>query len=197
MKDFNDIQNLWKQQESQSLPDVERILSRAQKEKKHFSNKIILQTSILLFTLPAIFLVGSAIDFKKTTSYIGLGLMFLCIFAFSAIRLYQVIELKKIDFTANPKLVLQQLENIYSFQQLVSTKVTTAYFVLMNIAFGFYFIEVMAPMSSLLKTIVLIAYTAWMLFAFFYLGKKQKTREFQRIQNLIDKVKEMEQNYEK
>lgn len=197
MKDFNDIQNLWKQQETKPLPDVTQIIANAKKDKQHFTNKIILQTIILALTLPCLLWIGSIIDFKKTSSYIGLTLMFCCVFVFSAIRLYQIIRLKKMDVTEEPQVNLQKLEQYYSFQKLVSTKITAAYFIVMNIAFGLYFIEVMAPMSTLLKTIVLIVYVAWMLFAFFYLGKKQKAKEYARIQRLIDTIKEMENNYEK
>lgn len=197
MKDFNDIQNLWKQQETKPLPDVTQIIANAKKDKQHFTNKIILQTIILALTLPCLLWIGSIIDFKKTSSYIGLTLMFCCVFVFSAIRLYQIIRLKKMDVTEEPQVNLKKLEQYYSFQKLVSTKITAAYFIVMNIAFGLYFIEVMAPMSTLLKTIVLIVYVAWMLFAFFYLGKKQKAKEYARIQRLIDTIKEMESNYEK
>lgn len=197
MKDFNDIQNLWKQQETKPLPDVTQIIAKAKKDKQHYTNKIILQTTILAFTLPCLVWIGSIIDFQKTTSYIALALMFCCIFIFSAIRLYQIIRLKKMDVTEEPQVNLQKLEQYYSFQKLVSTKITAAYFIVMNIAFGLYFIEVMAPMSVLLKTIVLIVYVAWMLLAFFYLSKKQKAKEYARIQRLIDTIKEMESNYEK
>ena len=197
MKDFNDIQNLWKQQETKPLPDVTQIIANAKKDKQHFTNKIILQTIILALTLPCLLWIGSIIDFNKTSSYIGLTLMFCCVFVFSAIRLYQIIRLKKMDVTEEPQVNLQKLEEYYSFQKVVSTKITAAYFIVMNIAFGLYFIEVMAPMSTLLKTIVLIVYVAWMLFAFFYLGKKQKAKEYARIQRLIDTIKEMESNYEK
>lgn len=197
MKDFNDIQNLWKQQETKPLPDVTQIIASAKKDKQHFTNKIIIQTSILALTLPFLVWIGSIFDFKKTTSYIGLTLMFCCVFIFSAIRLYQIIRLKKMDVTEEPQVNLHKLEQYYSFQKVVSTKITAAYFIVMNIAFGLYFIEVMTPMSALLKTIVLIVYIVWMLFAFFYLGKKQKAKEYARIQRLIDTIKEMESNYEK
>ncbi|MEW5676433.1 hypothetical protein ABGT15_08975 [Flavobacterium enshiense] len=197
MKDFNDIQNLWNQQETKPLPDVTQIIAKSKKDKQDFTNKIIVQTTILALTLPCLLWIGSIIDFKKTTSYIGLTLMFCCVFIFSAIRLYQIIRLKKMDVTAEPQINLQKLEQYYSFQKLVSTKITAIYFIVMNIAFGFYFIEVMAPMSALLKATVLIAYVAWMLFAFFYLGKKQKAKEYARIQHLIDTLKEIEKNYEK
>lgn len=197
MKDFNELQNLWNQQESKPLPDVSQIINKAKKEQRSFANKIFGQAAILLATLLALGWIVSAISFKMITTYIGIALIFVCIFGFTVIRLYQALHLKEIDVTATPSETLIKLEKFYKFQQLVGTKIMAAYFLLMNLAFGFYFIETMAPMSTLLKIIILTVYVAWMLFAYFYLGKKQKAKEYARTQQIIDSIKEMERNYEK
>ena len=73
---------------------------------------------------------NAVVSFKMITSYIGLGLMFLCVFGFSVIRLYQMVKLKKIDFLQQPSLTLVALEKAYEFQQFVSNKVSMLYFVL-------------------------------------------------------------------
>lgn len=197
MKDFDNIMDLWKQQKEVKIPDAGLIIQKAKKEQNTFTRKIIFQVATLLLTLVALVWIGSSIKFKMTTTYIGLGLMFLCVFGFSVIRLYQMLQLKKIDFTQKPSLTLAELEKTYTFQQFVGNKVSLMYFILLNLAFVFYFIEVMQPMSLLLKSIVLIVYSGWMLFAYFYLGKKQKKKENERIQKMIDSIKEMEANYEK
>ncbi len=197
MKDFDNIMDVWKQQKEVKIPDAVVIIEKAKKEQNTFTSKIILQVTILLFTIVAIVWVGAAINFKMITSYIGLGLMCLCVFGFSVIRLYQLLQIKKIDFTQKPSSTLIELEKTYTFQQFVSNKVSLMYFILLNLAFVFYFIEVMQPMSFQLKSIVLTAYISWMLFAYFYLGKKQKKKENERIQKMIDSIKEMEANYEK
>ncbi len=197
MKDFDNIMDVWKQQKEVKIPDAVAIIQKAKKEQNSFTNKIILQATILLLTIVALVWVGTAINFKMITTYIGLGLMCLCVLGFSIIRLYQMFKIKKIDFTQNPSLTLIELEKTYTFQQFVSNKVGLMYFILLNLAFVFYFIEVMQPMSLQLKLIVLTVYTSWMLFAYFYLGKKQKKKENERIQKMIDSIKEMEINYEK
>ncbi|MFC4818063.1 MULTISPECIES: hypothetical protein [unclassified Flavobacterium] len=197
MKDFDNLKDLWKQQEETKLPDVFEIIKKIKKERTFYTNKLLFQVAILAITMIALVWIGSSIDFKKTTTYIGLGLMLLCIAAFSAVRLYQMITLKRIDLTQKPSATLKQLDEYFSFQQIVSTKITLAYFIVLNIAFVFYFIEVMHPMSFQLKTICLTTYIAWMLFAYFYLGKKQKKKENDRIQKIIDSIKELESGYDK
>ena len=197
MKDFDNIMDVWKQQKEVKIPDASAIIQKAKKEQNTFTGKIILQVTILLLTIVALVWVGTAIKFKMITTYIGLGLMCLCVFGFSVIRLYQMLQIKKIDFNQKPSLTLIELEKTYTLQQFVSNKVSLIYFILLNLAFVFYFIEVMQPMSIQLKSIVLTAYVSWMLFAYFYLGKKQKNSENERIQKMIDSIKEMEANYEK
>ncbi|CAM3581377.1 hypothetical protein [Flavobacterium saliperosum] len=196
MKEFDTLQELWKQQKQNPLPDVTIIITKAKKEKQSMANKIIIQVATLLLAVVAIIMVVAAIDFKMATTYIGVGLMFLTIIAFSAIRLYQMYRLRNIDLTQNPKEVLSELETFYAFQQFVNTKCTLAYFILLNIAFGFYFIEVMQPMSTMTKAIVLAVYIAWMLIAYFYLGKKQKEKEHARTKTIIDSIKKIEKEYE-
>lgn len=196
MKEFDNLKEIWNQQKESAVPDVSQIISKAKKEKKSMGNKIILQVGILLFTIAALIMVVSKIDFKMITTFIGIGLMLTTIFIFSLIRLYQAYKLKSIDLTESPKQVLLKLEQFYAFQQLVSTKCMLAYFILLNVAFGLYFIEVMAPMSTLMKTISLLIYIAWMLFAYFILGKKQTQKEYDKTQSLIDGIKKIENEYE-
>jgi len=196
MKEFDNLKEIWNQQKESAVPDVSQIISKAKKEKQSMGNKIILQVAILLVTIVALIWVTSSIDFKMITTFIGIGLMLFTIFAFSLIRLYQLFKLKSIDLTQSPKKVLLQLEQFYAFLKLVSTKGMLAYFILLNLAFVFYFIEVMAPMSTLMKVIVLTIYTAWMLIAYFILGKKQRQKEYDKIEAIINSIKKVENEYE-
>ena len=196
MKEFDNLKELWKQQKQNPLPDVSVIIAKAKKEKQSMANKIVIQVATLLLAIVAIIMVVATVDFKMATTYIGVSLMFLTIIIFSAIRLYQVHKLKNIDLTQNPKEVLTKLEAFYAFQQFVNTKCTLTYFILLNIAFAFYFIEVMQPMSVILKTIVLVVYIAWMFIAYFFLGKKQKEKEYAKTKSIIDNIRKIEKEYE-
>ena len=196
MKDFNEIQNLWNEQKSVQLPDVNRILADAKKVQRDLNSKIAIQICILVGVVIFILILMQVIPFKAATTFIGIGLMASTILLFSSVRLYQVIQMKKIDLTKNPKLLLVDLEQYYQFQNTVNTKYTLLYFILMNIAFALYFIEVLQPVPLLYQVIIIVVYLAWMFFAFLYLGKKHKQKEQAKTQSIIDAIKNIEKHYD-
>ena len=196
MKDFNDLQNLWKEQKPAALPDVKNILAEAKKVQRQLNNKITTQIVILVAVVIFIMILVNIIPFKEVTTFAGIGLMALSILAFSAARLYQVLQLKKMDLTQHPRQLLFDLETYLQFQKKVNSDYTFAYFVVMNIAFGLYFIEVLRPLSMIYKSFIIIIYVAWMLFAVFYLRKKHQLKEQAKIQSIIDAVTMAEKHYE-
>lgn len=193
MKPFNDIESIWKQQKENSVPDVAHIITKAKKEQKIIVNKIIFQVLSLLVTVPVIIWVLVANPFQKSTTFIGVAIVLFDIIGFSILRLYQMNQMRKINFTATPKLVLEQLEKYFVFQQLLSTKIMFVYFLLLNLGLGLYFIEVMTPMPLVAIVISLSVYVGWLLFAYFVIGKKQKRKENERIQVLIENAKALDQ----
>lgn len=196
MKDFNDLQNLWSEQKSDQLPDVNSILADAKKVQRDLNSKITVQISILTAVVIFILVLMQVIPFKVATTFIGIGLMALTILLFSGIRLYQVIQMKKIDLTSNPRVLLLDLEKYYQFQNIVNTRYTLIYFILMNIAFAFYFIEVLHPVPFLYQVIIIAVYLTWMFFALLYLGKKHKHKEQSKTQSIIDAIKEIANQYD-
>jgi Flp pilus assembly protein TadB len=195
MKDFNDIQNLWQDQKASQLPDVNNILADAKKVQRALNRKISVQIIILIAVVVFILILMNVIPFKQATTFIGIGIMAVTIVAFSAIRLYQVIQLKKMDLSQNPQQLLLDLEIYYQFQKTVNTRYTQIYFLLMNSAFALYFIEVLQLVPLLYQVIIVVVYLAWMLFAFLYLGKKHKRKEQAEIQSIIDAIKSVAYHY--
>jgi hypothetical protein len=196
MKDFNALQNLWNEQKTASLPDANAILTNAKKAKRSLTAKITTQVVILTAVVIFILILVTVIPFKALTTFIGIGLMAFTIVLFSAIRLVQVIRLHKIDLTQNPRQLLLKLEAYHVFQNTVNTRYTLFYFILLNVAFALYFIEVLAPLSLLYQIISIAIYLAWTFFAYLYLGKKHKVKEQAKTQSIIDAIKALEQQYE-
>lgn len=196
MKDFNALQNLWNEQKTAPLPDANAILANAKKVQRSLNNKIKTQIVILTAVVIFILILVNVIPFKEATTFVGIALMAFTILLFSAVRLLQVIRLHKIDLTQKPRQLLLKLEAYYLFQNTVNTRYTMLYFILMNVAFALYFIEVLAPIALLYKTIIVAVYLAWMSFAYLYLGKKHKIKEQAKTQSIIDAIKAIEQQYE-
>lgn len=195
MKTFNEIEALWKQQKEVVVPDSTIIIEKANKDRKTMTKKIMLQVILLLVTVPVILWVLLANPFKETTTFLGIAIVLFDIIGFSVLRLYQVNKLAKIDFTATPKIVLSQLEKYYNFNKLLSSKIMIGYFLLLNIGLGLYFVEVMSPLPTYVIILSLTIYVAWIVFAYFVIGKKQKKKEFERIDNLITKMQTIEKEF--
>lgn len=196
MKDFNDLQNLWKEQKTTALPDVKAILADAKKVQRQLNNKIISQIVILIAVVIFIVVLVNIVPFKEVTTFVGIGIMGVSILLFSAARLYQVLQLKKLDLTQNPRQLLLDLETYLQFQKKVNTQYTFAYFVAMNLAFALYFIEVLKPLSWLFILIIIAVYLAWMFFVLLYLRKKHQLKEQAKIQSIIDAVTMAEKHYD-
>ena len=63
MKDFNDLQNLWNQQISAPLPDVNAILADAKKVQNALNKKITTQIIILVAVVVFILILMNVIPF--------------------------------------------------------------------------------------------------------------------------------------
>lgn len=197
MREFDNLKTIWDKQKDTLVPEASQIIYKAKKEKKSIGKKIIVQVITLVLSMIVIMYVVYTINFRMATTFAGIVLLLMTIFLFSGIRMYQVFQLSKIDLTQSPKIVLHQLNRYYTFDKFVKTKCMISYFVFLNIGMGLYFIEVMKPMSLLLKSVSLILYIAWMLFAYFVIGRKQLKKDNDKIESVIKNIKNLEQNYEK
>lgn len=197
MKAFDDLKEIWQQQNTSVLPDVSAIIDKAKKEQQSITKKILIQVLTLLLTIVFIAWLVNSIDFKMATTYIGVGLMFVCIAGYSILRLLMVKKLQKTDLTASPKIALVEIKQFYSFQQQVNTTYTLLYYILLNIAFGLYSFEIIQPLATKTKVIFLTLYIAWMLIAYFIIGKRQIRKEHGKTENIMNALKEIETNYEK
>jgi hypothetical protein len=139
--------------------------------------------------------VVATIDFEMATTYIGAGLMMLIVCGYSVVRIHQVVRINQINLTDDPANVLAQTEQFFKFQQLVNTRMTIAYFILLNLGFGLYFIEVMQPMKTLWIVIFLVVYIAWMLVAYFVIGKRTAKKEHERTESILNSLRKIEKAY--
>ncbi|HEX8561753.1 MAG TPA: hypothetical protein VF676_02125 [Flavobacterium sp.] len=195
MKEFDSLKEIWNRQETPDLPEVSAIVAKAAKIRNTTVRKIIFQVATMMIAMVAVIWVVATIDFKMPTTYVGVAIMLATVFGFAGIRIYQIVRLNGIDLSAEPSKVLADTEELYKFQCLVNTKGIIAYFILLNTGFGLYFIEVMKPMSVLAIAIFLSAYVAWMLIAYFILGKRQVAKEHKRTESIIDTIRKIEQDY--
>jgi len=197
MKDFDAIKEMWQQQPPAEKNNID--LPSLSKKTADAKTKLMRQQLrgglVLVFTAIYITWIGffSSIHFKLTITYIAMLMMLAVILVQAAVCLYTYKKVKTINDTLPPVAHLQQWEDYYVFRKKQARLNMPLYFIFLNIAFGMYFIEVLGGRSFFWNAVVLSVYAAWVLFAYFVLGKRTLAKEETRIKSIIDNLKVLEQ----
>ena len=191
MNTFNELQEVWKIPRKIALPDASETIIMATREKNALANKILLQVLMLALAIVAICYVLINIHFLYVSSYVGLGMMFVCVLGFSLMRLRQVRFLSKADISAPPAYLLKSFIKFYVKQKWLNGVGVLMYTCILNLAFVLYFYEmiIMAPLSSIWKVLMITAYITWMLIATLYMGRRNVREEQAKTMAVIQKLR--------
>ncbi|MFZ1530243.1 MAG: hypothetical protein WAT19_15925 [Ferruginibacter sp.] len=194
MNSFSDIEILWKTaMPLRALPDAAAIIGKASRIRRQVRNKILWQTISLALVIPTMGYLMYAVDFDYISSYIGIGLMLVCVLLFSFFRIKQLRFLSRADFSQAPSALLKEFEKFYVQQQWLHSKGIRWYSIIVNIAFGLYFYETiyMAAISNNAKIILVVAYIAWMFIVTFWIEKISARGELNKTSSIIRHLKRL------
>jgi hypothetical protein len=195
MQDFDSLKNMWQQSSAEdNTPPTLGISKTSTSEKmkmqkQQLGGAIMLLLTALLVGALAIF---GDLNFTRWYTYGGMALISLvcicqAIFMFSIYK-----KIKDIDATSTPALHLQQWENYYGMRQKQNKWNMPLYYLLLNIAMGMYVLEIFTGRPLINVIIFIGVYAAWMLFAYFYLGKRNVKKESTRLNGIINELKAIE-----
>jgi hypothetical protein len=196
MQDFNSLKNMWHQPAgtAEPKPDITTIINNTTTSKMKLQ-KPLLHGAIAL-TLTAIFIACLAIygdlNFKHWYTYSGMVLICIICLVQAGFMYATYKKIKGIDDTVEPAAHLQQWEAYYNLRKKQNRWNMPVYYVLLNIAMAIYMVEIFTGRPLVNVLIFIGVYAAWMLFAYFYLGKKNIKREDSRLQKVIDELKGIE-----
>lgn len=200
MKEFDNLKDLWQQGTATAVPARRPVkLSRVSVNNRYSLQRQQLRGAVILL-LTALYVAALAIfgrfGLKEWYTFFAMGMVVLiCLFqAFLLFYTYRQIRL--IDDAAPPDQHLRQWEDYYALRKKQAAIIMPAYFIGLNIALGIYFIEVMQGRPLLNITIFLLVYAAWMLFAWFYLGKRILKKEKQKLDGIMNELRSLEGQFD-
>jgi len=194
MKDFDLLKDSWNSTESGiSENEIKKIANK--KNKKSNKMKLQHQQSLgaILLILTAIFIAGLGIfgnfNFEYWYTYFGMALICLICLAEAGIMLFTFKKIKDIDETASPIIHLEQWNDYYLFRKKQAKWNMPLYYIALNLAIIIYAsgIFIGRPWKGII--IFTVVYIAWMLFAYFYLGKKTLKKEDDRLNGIMSELK--------
>lgn len=199
MKDFDALKQLWLQEPSHSrqVPGPFRLSGRSKDARSRLIRQQWVACLILAFTGFAILYIGffSGIPFRRFSTHIGLVLAILVVWLQAVLLFDTYRKLKRIDDTLPPTDHLAQWQSFYENRQRQIRWNKPLYFLMLNLALGLYFIEIMSGRPALNILLTIGAYFTWMLFAYFVLGRKALQKERTRLQQIIKELSELSSQF--
>jgi uncharacterized membrane protein YbjE (DUF340 family) len=197
MEEFKELENLWKQSETK-IPPQKTNISKIKNNRMKLKNTYTKGAILLILT--GIFILGLMIflDSNLKTILVVSSMIIISITCFlqAALMLFTANEIAKIDETQTPTSHLKQWQSFRVFQKKQRHWNMPVYYTLLSIALGVYMYELLKN-ADLWKMILTFAITySWMLFAYFYLGKKEIKKQDAKLDGIISELKSLENQFQ-
>jgi Flp pilus assembly protein TadB len=196
MQDFDALKNVWQQSAgtAEVKPEITTIInntttSKMKLQKTQLHGTIMLTLTTVLIICLAVF---GNLHFTHWYTYGGMALIAVICLIQAAFMYMTYKKLKRIDDTVEPSAHLRQWEAYYDLRKKQNRWNMPVYYVALNIAMAIYMVEIFTGRPVVNVMIFIAVYAAWMLFAYFYLGKKNIKREDARLQKVINELKTIE-----
>jgi hypothetical protein len=190
-----DFKDLWKKQ-SVSQPDMTDLLARVGKFKKTALRSLWISNILLCLTSAFIIFVWVYYQPQFISTKIGIVLVILAMAIYLLVYNKLLGSYKNIDATATNQEYLQKLISIKKKQQFLQTKMMSLYFLLLTAGICLYMYEYASRMSVLGAGLTYGITLLWMLFNWFYIRPKQTRKQQEKINSLIEKFEEINNQFE-
>ena len=185
-----DFKDLWKKQ-TVNEPNIDDILMRLKQFKKA-NLRSLWKTNILLFATSAFILfVWYHYQPQFISSKIGIVLAILAMAMYVAVYNRLLKDFKHIDATQTNREYLEKLILIKRKQQFMQSTMLSWYFVLLLVGICLYMYEYTSRMTVLYAMVTYAVTLLWIAFNWFYLRPKQIKKQEKKINDLIAKFEEI------
>ncbi|SDJ55879.1 hypothetical protein [Chryseobacterium jejuense] len=185
-----DFKNIWKQQTSPK-PNIEELINRLKKFKNENLRKLILTNILLIATCLCIAFIWYHYQPQLISTKIGIVLVILAmvVFLLAYNRMFTVFY--KIDNTQSNHEYLQNLYLVKNQQKFMQTTMLNLYFIMLFSGICLYMYEYTSKMSSVSGILAYALTLIWIGFNWFYIRPKTIKKQEGKIDGLINKFEEI------
>ncbi|MCT2562474.1 hypothetical protein [Chryseobacterium herbae] len=185
-----DFKNLWKQQTAEK-PSIEELLGRLKKFKNENLRKLLITNVLLILTSLFIGFIWYYYQPQLISTKIGIVLVILAmvIFLFAYNKLFSPIY--KLDSTQTNAEYLQSLYSLKSKQKFMQTTMLNLYFIMLFAGISLYMYEYASRMEMIYAVLTYGLTFLWIAFNWFYLRPKTIKKQQEKLNGLINKFEEI------
>lgn len=185
-----DFKNIWKQQTS-NKPNMEELLGKLKKFKNENLRRLITTNLLLIATCIGIAFVWYRYQPELATTKIGIVLVILAMVVFLLAYNKMFMIFYKIDSTQSNSEYLQNLYLVKSKQKFMQTTMLNIYFIMLFTGLILYMYEYTSKMAATSPVIAYVAVLTWVGINWFYLRPKTIKKQEAKINGLINKFEEL------
>ncbi len=195
MQDFDSLKDMWQKPSAEQKATAIQPFNKTSKtlkmklQKQQMHGALVLILTAILIALMAVF---GDFNFTHWYTYGGMALICLVCLAQAGLMFSLYKKISNINETAAPAAHLQQWEAYYDLRKKQNKWNMPLYYILLNIAMGMYLVEIFTGRPVINVSIFIAVYVAWMLFAYFYLGKRTMRKEDARLSGIVNDLKGIE-----
>ncbi len=199
MQDFDALKKIWQEEpgKARQISTPAELSSTSQRNRKWLKNIQLIGAIGQIFTGAFItwMIFYGNFGFKFWYTYLSMGLVVLLSLMQAAFMFYSYGKVNAIDESLSPAEHLRQWEEYYAIRKKQLNFQGPIFTILLSIALGIYYIEILSGRPFWPSLIIIILTIAWILFAYFYLGRKSIKKETGRLQSIIDELKQVEKQF--
>lgn len=153
----------------------------------------------IMLILTGIFILGfmTIIDDKIKTTPIISSMVVISVICFlqAILMLYNAKKIADIDESQTPSLHLQQWRNFRTFQKKQRHWNMPIYFLLLSATLAVYLFELLKNVDLWKMILAFVITYSWMIFAYFYLGRKEIKRQDAKLEGIISELNDLENQF--
>jgi len=196
MEEFKDFENLWKKAETKAPTkntNISTIKNNRMKLKNTYTKGAILLIITGIFILVLLFNFDARI--QTTPIITSMVIIAAVCFLQAFLMIFTAEKISKIDETQTPSFHLKQWQNFRSFQKKQRHWNMPVYYLFLSIALGIYLYELLKNVDPWKMILAFVITYSWMLFAYFYLGKREIKKQDAKLDGIITELKSLENQF--
>lgn len=185
-----DFKNLWKQQTAEK-PSIEELLGKLKSFKKENIRKLVATNILLIITCIFIGLIWYYYQPQMLTTKIGIVVVIVAMVIFLTTYNQLFMNFYRLDNNLTNNEYLQSLYLLKNRQKFMQTTMLNLYFILLFIGICLYMYEYTSRMKLIYAITTYVVTFVWIAINWFYLRPKTIKKQQAKINGLIDKFEEI------
>lgn len=190
-----DFKDLWKKQ-TISQPNIEDLLARLKQFKKAGLRTLWITNILLFATCAFIIFVWYTYQPEFISTKIGIVLVILAMVIYLVFYNRLASTYKDIVTAQTNQEYLQKLILIKKKQQFMQSTMLSLYFILLGVGIGLYMYEYTVRMTTFWAVFIYGITSLWIVFNWFYIRPKQIKKQQSKLNDLIAKFEEVNNQLE-